>query len=69
MGAAPFLRSGVAGRPGEGAPGVRMVSGATKGSSMPLGGLAWELELDPWAGRDTPWFSPYDLWGANHGAR
>lgn len=48
---------------------MRMVSGAAKGSSMPLGGLVWERELDQSAGRDTPWFSPYDLWGAKHGAR
>lgn len=58
------------GRPGEGVLGVSMVSGAIKaGSSMHLGGLAWELKLDPWAGRDTPWFSPYDTWGVSHGAK
>jgi hypothetical protein len=32
-------------------------------------GLAWELELDQSVGHDTPWFSPYDLWEASHGAR
>lgn len=62
------VATGVAWPTWRGSPGVRMVFGAIKGgSSMLLGGLAWELKLDPWAGRDTPWFSPYDMWGVAPG--
>lgn len=68
MGAAPFLATGVAGPTWRGSPGGEDGLWCNKRLDA-LEGLAWELKLDPWAGRDTPWFSPYDLWGASHGAR